>query len=354
MSLVNKSHFYYSYQIPKITLLHLKCLDTVAHVFFCFISSVPGWNWESLALTSLTQPIPGPAVIADFVQCVFSPPFSWRPAEERMGNSDVINLGTAGQRSMQTLRVPRFGAHVFVPRRWWNRWCGAARLCCTCVPACWLISLVMWNVTICSPVPLTPSCVNANHWQEDSYLSHVKSGAWRWAICQQLETCVAGVVCTTASYSKRTTMTSDCRGVYAFSLVYHINIYIFPLHHIIRFSALDLDILQKNKKKHWIWFLLFECVFFFNMFAFETVHLVSFILASRHPFISPPSTLVALFWPLNGQQCIRGPSGVTFFIVERHNQWHFNHGKIKICKFELINICITCLNNRSPDKTAIN
>lgn len=82
------------------------------------------------------------------------------------------------------------GAHVFVPRRWWNRWCGAARLCCTCVPACWLISLVMWNVTICSPVPLTPSCVNANHWQEDSYLSHVKSGAWRWAICQQHLKCV--------------------------------------------------------------------------------------------------------------------------------------------------------------------
>ncbi|KAK5867234.1 hypothetical protein PBY51_011745 [Eleginops maclovinus] len=26
---------------------------------------------------------------------------------ERMGNSDVINLGAAGQRSMQILRVPR-------------------------------------------------------------------------------------------------------------------------------------------------------------------------------------------------------------------------------------------------------
>lgn len=62
----------------------------------------------------------------------------------------------------------------------------------------------------------------------------------------------------------------------------------------------------------------------------------------------------ALFWPLNGQPRIRGPSGVTFFIVERHNQWHFNHGKIKICKSQLINICITCLNNRSPDKAAIN
>lgn len=48
-------------------------------------------------------------------------------------------------------RGAAIGAHVFVPRRWWNRWCGAARLCCTCVPACWLISLVMWNVTICSP-----------------------------------------------------------------------------------------------------------------------------------------------------------------------------------------------------------
>lgn len=37
----------------------------------------------------------------------FPSPFSWRPVEERMGNSDVINLGAAGHRSMQTLRVPR-------------------------------------------------------------------------------------------------------------------------------------------------------------------------------------------------------------------------------------------------------
>lgn len=57
------------------------------------------------ALTSLTQPFPGQAVITDFIQCFF-PSFSWHPVEERMGNSDVINLGTAGQRSMQTLRVP--------------------------------------------------------------------------------------------------------------------------------------------------------------------------------------------------------------------------------------------------------
>lgn len=66
-----------------------------------------GELWESLALTSLTQPIPGRAVIADFIRLFSPPPFSWRPVEERMGNSDVINLGTAGQRSMQTLRVPR-------------------------------------------------------------------------------------------------------------------------------------------------------------------------------------------------------------------------------------------------------
>lgn len=68
--------------------------------------------WESLALTSEIRPIPGQAVPAHFVQCVcvcmfFFPPFSWRPVEERMGNSDVINLGAAGQRSMQSLRVPR-------------------------------------------------------------------------------------------------------------------------------------------------------------------------------------------------------------------------------------------------------
>lgn len=47
-----------------------------------------------------------PAVMADFTLRFFSPAFSWLPVEERMGNSDVINLGTAGQRSMQTLRVP--------------------------------------------------------------------------------------------------------------------------------------------------------------------------------------------------------------------------------------------------------
>lgn len=66
--------------------------------------------WESLALTSLIQPFPGRAVTADFILCFFfffSLIFARRPVEERMGNSDVINLGTAGQRSMQTLRVPR-------------------------------------------------------------------------------------------------------------------------------------------------------------------------------------------------------------------------------------------------------
>lgn len=42
-----------------------------------------------------------------YAEFFFSSPFSWRPVEERMGNSDVINLGTAGQRSMQTLRVPQ-------------------------------------------------------------------------------------------------------------------------------------------------------------------------------------------------------------------------------------------------------
>lgn len=46
----------------------------------------------------------------------------------------------------------------------------------------------------------------------------------------------------------------------------------------------------------------------------------AFYLEHSSLFISPPSPLVALFWTLNGQQRIRGPSGVTFFIVERHNQ----------------------------------
>lgn len=116
---------------------------------------------------------------AFFSPCVFLA--SCRRADGKFWCHQPWHSGTEEHADPQGAMI---GAHVFVPRRWWNRWCGAARLCCTCVPACWLISLVMWNVTICSPVPLTPSCVNANHWQEDSYLSHVKSGAWRRATCQ--------------------------------------------------------------------------------------------------------------------------------------------------------------------------
>ncbi len=48
-----------------------------------------------------------PRLLLQILYTVFFPPFPWRPVEERMGNSDVINLGTAGQRSMQPLRVPR-------------------------------------------------------------------------------------------------------------------------------------------------------------------------------------------------------------------------------------------------------
>lgn len=69
------------------------------------------------ALTSLTQPFPGQAVITDFIQCFF-PSLSWRPVEERMGNSDVINLGHSGTEEHADPQGATIGAHVFVPRRW--------------------------------------------------------------------------------------------------------------------------------------------------------------------------------------------------------------------------------------------
>lgn len=64
---------------------------------------VPGFD-----VTYTTFPMPGCyhrfyTVLLFFFLLIFPR----RPVEERMGNSDVINLGTAGQRSMQTLRVPR-------------------------------------------------------------------------------------------------------------------------------------------------------------------------------------------------------------------------------------------------------
>lgn len=148
------------------------------------------WLWRHIY--NLSQ---AGAVIADFIHVLLFPPpphpsfflASCGRADGKFWCHQPWHSRTEEHADPQGATI---GAHVFVPRRWWNRWCGAARLCCTCVPACWLISLVMWNVTICSPVPLTPSCVNANHWQEDSYLSHVKSGAWWWEICQQHLRCV--------------------------------------------------------------------------------------------------------------------------------------------------------------------
>lgn len=88
---------------PKITLLR-----PVVHVFFWFISPIPGWNMGVPGFDVTYTTYPRPACYCRFYTAFFFPPFSWRPVEERMGNSDVINLGTAGQRSMQTLRVPRF------------------------------------------------------------------------------------------------------------------------------------------------------------------------------------------------------------------------------------------------------
>lgn len=163
----------------------------------CFFFSFVGEIWESLALTSHNiSHAKLPLQILWFA--FFLPSLSLASRGRADGKLWCHQPWRSGIKEQAEPQGATIGAHVFVPCRWWNRWCGAARLCCTCVPACWLISLVMWNVTICSPVPLTPSCVNANHWQEDSYLSHVKSGAWRWAICQPHLKSVAGIICTTA------------------------------------------------------------------------------------------------------------------------------------------------------------
>lgn len=162
-----------------------------------------GEIWESLALTSLKQPFPGWAVIADFIQrgvfflfffvCVPSSFLaSCGRAEGKFWCHQPWHSGTEEHAAPRGATI---GARVFVPRRWRNRWCGAARLRCTCVPACWLISLVMWNVTICSPGAARP------------FLCECQSLAGRWLFkpCQirrvmtsrmptTLEMCAKGAV----------------------------------------------------------------------------------------------------------------------------------------------------------------
>lgn len=160
-------------------------MNTFTRFFFYFITSVPGWNVGVPGFDVTYTTFPRPICYHRFYTPFFFLHSSRRPVEERMGNSDVINLGTAGQRSMQTLRVPRLVPMCLCPVD--------GEIDGVVLPACAAPASqhADWSVWSCGmspsapPVPLTPSCVNANHWQEDGYLSHVKSGAWWWAICQQ-------------------------------------------------------------------------------------------------------------------------------------------------------------------------
>lgn len=74
----------------------------LVYQFSARVKSGSPWLWRHLRNLSQAR-----LLLQILYSVFFFPPFSWRPVEERMGNSDVINLGTAGQRSMQTLRVPR-------------------------------------------------------------------------------------------------------------------------------------------------------------------------------------------------------------------------------------------------------
>ena len=65
----------------------------------------------------------------------------------------------------------------------------------------------------------------------------------------------------------------------------------------------------------------FMCELVFIYLHIKVLIFLFFSFERGSLFISLSSPSVALFfWPLNGQRRIRGPSGLTFFIVERHKQ----------------------------------
>lgn len=71
------------------------------------LSLYQGENWESQTCTSLHNLCQTKHTHCRYWTVYWSCFLSGRPVEERRGNSDVINLGAAGRRSMRALRVPR-------------------------------------------------------------------------------------------------------------------------------------------------------------------------------------------------------------------------------------------------------
>lgn len=162
----------------------------------------------------------------------------------------------------------------------------------------------MWNVTICSPpsarprVPLTP------------FLCECQSLAGRWLFkpCQIRRMMMSNMPATLETHL--TVTRPGCTGSYVSLL--------FP-------SSLSLPLWPAPQPQQHILHKVRSCmaaadaIVFFSppsMFAHKTpafcfAHACVFFL---QPFFFFSSTL------LNDQPRIRGPSGVTFFIVQRHNQ----------------------------------
>lgn len=136
------------------------------------------------------------------------------------------------------------------------------------------------------------------------------------------------------SYSKRTTMTLISEEIYFSFFSVHINISLDVVVFLYVISA--PKIVSKNWLKFWLLgcaMIVWLCDLVFIYLHIKVLIVFSFLLSVAPYLFSFHSLQLLFFWPLNGQRHIRGPSGLTFFFVERHKQWHFNHGKIKICKF---------------------
>lgn len=169
-------------------------LKTSAHILF------QNENRESRVLTSLHNFCQAKHIYCRYCPVIF---FSFGILWE--SGWEILTLPTSAQRD-------RGACGPSGCRNWCPCVCAHVRMVWRCPPVLHLRPsrlIDQFGHVECHhllPSPAHPfSCVNANHWQEDGYLSHVKSGAGRRAECQPRWDWAQ----TTASHKiKRTTQTA--------------------------------------------------------------------------------------------------------------------------------------------------
>lgn len=136
-------------------------------------------NWESQTFTSPHNLCQTKHVYCRYWTVLWSCFLSGHPVEKRMGNSDVINCGAAGRRSMRALRVPRLVPVCLCPVD------GAALPACA-APAS---QHADWSVWSCGMSPSAPRSLSPLSLCECQSLA----GRWLFKPCQIRRVTTSGV-----------------------------------------------------------------------------------------------------------------------------------------------------------------